>query len=397
MPSHADTQRLGRLQNGMAQAGLDAVVCRLPENVLYVTGYWPVIGASTAVLTKDGDVTLIPPRSELDYVARGWVADVRPYRFVSMENTANANRDTKPLLERVVVEKGLERARIGYEGSFELVAANNVAGEARVFAETTLRMLRDSAPNASPVDATAVLLRARAVKSAAEIDAIRRANEIAAFGYEAGARAIRAGATEAEVAAAVEARAYGAGVGHRGTERARGFCFAMSGPNSANSWRPFCMSTAKKLAPGEPVLVELNTYADGYFGDLTRTFVVGGEPDARTKSMFAAVRTAIDEVIAAVRPGVRARDLDALARRSLAGHGLADKFPHQLGHGVGLQFHDPCPILHPASEDVLEEGMALAVEPAVYIEGWGGVRMEENLIVTARGCDSLCAYPRGGA
>ena len=94
MPSHADTQRLGRLQDGMAQAGLDAVVCRLPENVLYVTGYWPVIGASTAVLTKDGDVTLIPPRSELDYVARGWVADVRPYRFVSMENTANANRDT---------------------------------------------------------------------------------------------------------------------------------------------------------------------------------------------------------------------------------------------------------------------------------------------------------------
>ena len=304
MPSHADTQRLGRLQNGMAQAGLDAVVCRLPENVLYVTGYWPVIGASTAVLTKDGDVTLIPPRSELDYVARGWVADVRPYQFVSMENTANANRDTKPLLERVVVEKGLERARIGYEGSFELVAANYVAGEARVFAETTLR-----------------LLRARAVKSAAEIDTIRRANEIAAFGYEAGARAIRAGATEAEVAAAVEARAYGAGVGHRGTERARGFCFAMSGPNSANSWRPFCMSTVKKLAPGEPVLVELNTYADGYFGDLTRTFVVGGEPDARTKSMFAAVRTAIDEVIAAVRPGVRARDLDALARRSLAGHG----------------------------------------------------------------------------
>jgi len=397
MANPVDTERLTRLRDGMKQAGLDALVCRLPENVLYVTGYWPVIGASTAVVTKDGDVTLIPPFSELDYVKRGWVADVRPYRFVNMDKMANANRDTKPVLERVVADKGLGKARIGYEGSFELVAANNVAGEARVIAETTLRMVRESAPGATLVDATPVLLRSRAVKSAVEIDAIRRANEIAAFGYEAAADAIRAGVTEAAVAGAVEARAYGAGVGHRGTERARGFCFAMSGPNSANSWRPFCMSTAKKLAAGEPVLVELNTFADGYFGDLTRTFVVGGEPDDRTKTLFRAVRGAIDAVIAAVKPGVKARDLDALARKSLAGHGLADKFPHQLGHGVGLQFHDPIPTLHPASEDVLEEGMALAVEPAVYIEGWGGVRMEENLIVTARGCDSLCGYPRGGA
>jgi Xaa-Pro dipeptidase len=395
MPSAMDRERLGRLVDGMKRAGLDGLVCRLPENVLYLTGYWPVIGASTAVLTKEGEVTLIPPFSELDYVRRSWVEDVRSYRFVNMAATANPNRDTKPVLEKVAKDKGLTTGRIGYEGSFELVAANNVAGEARVFAESTLRMLRESIPGATLCDATPVLLRARAIKSAIEVEQLRRANEIAAFGYEVAAASMRAGVAEAAIAGDVEARIYGAGVGYKGTERARGFCFAMSGPNAANSWRPFCMSTAKTLEEGEPVLVELNTVADGYFSDLTRTFVVG-EPDARTKTVFKAVRAAIDAVIAAVRPGVKARDLDALARASLTGHGFGDKFPHQLGHGTGLQFHDPCPTLHPASEDVLEEGMVLAVEPAVYIEGWGGVRMEENVVVTAAGCDSLCSYPRGG-
>ncbi len=91
--------------------------------------------------------------------------------------------------------------------------------------------------------------------------------------------------------------------------------------------------------------------------------------------------------------GGGAKDLDALSRKVVAGHGYGEYFNHQLGHGIGLQFHEP-PTLHPASEDVLEEGMVFAVEPGIYIPGWGGVRIEENLVVTGNGCRSLCPFPQ---
>ncbi|MCE1255145.1 MAG: M24 family metallopeptidase, partial [Anaerolineae bacterium] len=155
---------------------------------------------------------------------------------------------------------------------------------------------------------------------------------------------------------------------------------------------PFCVSTSKKLAWGEPVLVELDAMANGYFNDLTRTFFVG-TPDARAKNVFDVVHEAVTSVIAAVKPGVRCADLDAIARKVIDKAGYGEYFNHQLGHGVGLQFHEP-PTLHPASQDILEEGMVFAIEPAIYIPGFGGVRLEDNLAVTADGVDNLCPFPQ---
>jgi Xaa-Pro aminopeptidase len=212
------------------------------------------------------------------------------------------------------------------------------------------------------------------------------------MGYALAQEMIAAGVREAEIAGAVEGRIYGWGVGYKGVTRARGYCFVMSGLHSANSWRPFCVSTDKRLAWGEPVLVELDAMTNGYFNDLTRTFFVG-MPDARAREIFDVVQEAVNTVIAAVKPGVRCADLDALARQVIAKAGYGDYFNHQLGHGIGLQFHEP-PTLHPASTDVLEAGMVFAIEPAIYIPGFGGVRIEENLVVTPNGCDSLCPFPQ---
>ncbi len=387
-----DLERVARLRKIMAEEKIDVLLLRLPENVLYATGYWPVIGASLAVFPANGDATLIMPFSELDYAAAGWVADQRTFRFINMQALANPTAQTQALLRDLAAEKGFANAVIGYEGNFELVAGNNVAAEARVVTVATIHAFQAALPKAKFMDATNAIKKSRLVKSKMEIEQIRITNEVASMGYAAAREMIAAGVREAEIAGAVEGRIYGRGVGYKNVTRARGYCFVMSGVNSVNSWRPFCVSTDKRLAWGEPVLVELDAMTNGYFNDLTRTFFVGA-PNAQAKKVFDAVQEAVNTVIAASKPGVRCADLDAIARKVIARAGFGEYFNHQLGHGVGLQFHEP-PTLHPASNDVLEEGMVFAIEPAIYIPGFGGVRLEENLAVTKTGCDSLCPFPQ---
>ncbi len=387
-----DTERVRRLQTMMAKEGVDVLLCRLPENVLYTTGYWPVIGASLAVFPSNGDATLIMPYSELDYAATSWVTDKRTFPFINMQAPANPTGQMQELLCVLAKEKGFGKAVIGYEGSFELVAGNNVAAEARVVTERTIDAFKLALPQAQFVDATLVVQKSRMVKSAQEIEQIAITNQVASMGYETAREMIAAGVSEAEIAGAVEGRIYGRGVGYKNVTRARGYCFVMSGANSVNSWRPFCVSTDKRLAWGEPVLVELDAMTNGYFNDLTRTFFVG-TPDEKTQRVFDVVQEAVNTVIAAVKPGVHCADLDTIARQVVDRAGYGQYFNHQLGHGIGLQFHEP-PTLHPASQDVLEKGMVFAIEPAIYVPGFGGVRLEENLVVTANGCDSLCPFPQ---
>lgn len=387
-----DKERVERARQMMIQDGIDILLCRLPENVLYLTGYWPVIGASLAVFPVNGEPTLLLPYSELDYAADGWVDDQRTYRFINMQATANPTGETIELLKELWQEKGYGKAIVGYEGSFELVGGNNVAAEARVLAPATLNALMGALPEVTWKDATDTLKKARILKSQMEIEQLRITNEVACMGYEVAQEMVQAGVPESEIAGAVEGRIYGKGVGYKNVKRARGYCFVMSGANSVNSWRPFCVSSSKRLAWGEPVLVELDAMTNGYFNDLTRTFFVG-KPDAKARRIFDVVQEAVNTVVDAVKPGVRAADLDAIARKVIGKAGYGEYFNHQLGHGIGLQFHEP-PTLHPASQDVLEKGMVFAIEPAIYIPGFGGVRLEENIVVTDSRGEIITPFPQ---
>lgn len=387
-----DKERVNRLLKEINAAKIDVLLCRLPENVLYATGYWPVIGASLAVISASGDMSLIMPDEELDYAADGWVDDKRTIPFINMKATANPTAQTVSLLRSLWDEKKYGAAVVGYEGSFELVGGNNVAAEARVVSESTINSLRQALPETKFVDASDAIKKARIIKSNREVELLRIANEVASMGYQTAQEMIRAGESEAKIAGAVEGKIYGWGVGYKGVKRARGYCFVMSGSNSVNSWRPFCASTNKLLAWGEPVLVELDSMADGYFNDLTRTFYVG-TPDAKASEVFDVVQESVNTVIAAIKPGVHAIELDAIARKVIDKAGYGEYFNHQLGHGIGLQFHEP-PTLHPASQDVIQEGMVFAIEPAIYIPGFGGVRLEENLVVTTNGSENLCPFPQ---
>ena len=389
-----DEVRVRRLKEQMRQAGLDFLILRLPENVLYATGYWPIFGASMAVVPLDGEATVFHIDGEQVFVADGWVTDVRPYKYFDLTALANPNRSLAAMLADLWKEKGFnQRGTIGYEGSFELVAANNIGAEVRVPSESGTAMLHEVFPNARLQDAFGVLRAARIIKSPAEIEMMRLANEVACLGYAAAHEAMIPGLKDSEVSAAVEARIYGRGVGYHGLRRARGFCYALSGPNSAMGENPYFISSPRELQRGDVVLVELDTFADGYFSDLSRTMCVG-EPDSKAQEVWGVVNEALETMLAAIKPGVPACELNRLAWEVVTRHGYPDGFVHHAGHGIGLQFHEP-PTLHPCSNEVLTEGMVLSLEPHCYIAGWGGVRVEENLVVTRDGYDLLSIYPRG--
>jgi Xaa-Pro dipeptidase len=196
-------------------------------------------------------------------------------------------------------------------------------------------------------------------------------------------QSLRAGQTELEVAASIAQIT---------SEEGALLSFpplVQSGPNSA---LPHLMPGDRRLQPGDLVLLDFGAAIDGYKGDTTRMAVVG-RPGSRELDLHRLVVEAHDAGIAAVRPGVTTGDVDAAARAVLVKAGLGDRFIHRVGHGLGLQVHED-PSLDPGSRTVLEEGMTFTIEPGVYMPGWGGLRIEDDLVVTDAGARVLTAAPR---
>jgi Xaa-Pro dipeptidase len=165
----------------------------------------------------------------------------------------------------------------------------------------------------------------------------------------------------------------------------------MSGPkNTEEAWGAFNVSTDRRLQNGDLVLIELDSQADGYWSDISRTFVAGGHPDARQQEIGSIVRDSQQRTIEALRPGMRASEVDRIARAAITERGYGKNFLHHVGHGVGFAFHempylDPPSRLDAAHDYEIQPGMVLAIEPAIYIESWGGIRLEDNIVVTAQG------------
>ncbi|HZK81622.1 MAG TPA: M24 family metallopeptidase [Humisphaera sp.] len=167
----------------------------------------------------------------------------------------------------------------------------------------------------------------------------------------------------------------------------------MSGSNSALAAAAYARSRAKRIEPQDLVLVHMNSYADGYWTDVTRTYVIG-KPDDRRQQMFDAISAARQAALNAIRPGVKAADIDSAARNVLKARGFGPQFRHSTGHGVGFSAIDANekPRLHPKSEDALEVGMVFNVEPAIYFEGYGGMRHCDMVAVTDSGAEVLTSF-----
>ena len=219
--------------------------------------------------------------------------------------------------------------------------------------------------------------RLRMVKSAGEIERIRRSVKLNSRAFEQVAARVRPGMKESGLAAELEYR-----MRRLGAEKPAFETIVAGGVRSA---LPHAQPTAAALEG--LVVVDMGAFVEGYASDMTRMLFIGS-PNARVKRAYQAVLEAQLAALDAVRPGVTAGRVDDVARAALRAYGLDRAFVHSTGHGLGLEIHEP-PRLGKGEKTRLRAGMVITVEPGVYIQGWGGIRIEDTVVVTERGCEVL--------
>ena len=219
----------------------------------------------------------------------------------------------------------------------------------------------------------------RMIKDAAEIKLLARAAEIATASLAETLPCIKIGMSELDLAAELEYRML-----KKGGAGAAFPTIVASGPRSA---MPHGTASAKPLARGELLIIDYGVVYEGYCSDETCTFVLG-QPTKKQRRIYDTVKKAHDRALAELAPGKPLQEVDAVARGSIAAHGLGRRFSHGTGHGLGLCVHEQ-PVVSARSKSVAQKGMVVTIEPGVYLPGWGGVRIEDTAVVTAKGCKIL--------
>ncbi len=378
-----DAERKNRVMEVLAESHLDAIACASPSAVLLLTGYWPVMGASVVVFTKEGEVHVVLPEDEVELAERTSRASLIPYRPSSLASLTFPIEALGNPLGLLMMTLRLCKAAIGIQVDQGMQPASYASSVQ--FRSSLVGLLQRLAPEASYRSCDSALEQMQARKTAKELEGIRRASDIAAAGFAHAAEAIEVGRREAETAADVQA-AFQASTKAQGVERSYGFFFCMSGPNSATASAAYARTRQREIEAGDLVMIHANTCADGYWTDITRTYIAG-TASHRQDTMRSAIFAARNAALVTIRPGVPARDVDRAARDVMRAHGFGDAFKHSTGHGVGFAAANAnaLPRIHPHSPDVLEEGMTFNVEPAAYFDGYGGMRHCDVVTVTSEG------------
>ncbi len=346
--------------------GVDAVAIVPGANMLYFTGLdlhlseRPII----ALLTPDGNFSIIIPELEVSQL------QARP----DLEARAFAWSDTD-----------------GYEGAFAAaVKALDLTDGTLGIDGFTMRVsewltFQSQAPNLKVKAVERDLIDIRARKMPDEIEYIWEAIHLSETALENLLAWVQPGMTERQIAARLSEE-----LTAQGSQGSAFGPLVQTGPNSA---LPHGRVTDRPLGANEFLLIDFGGMVGGYPADITRTFCLG-QPTAQMQAMFDVVLTANRAAVAATRPGVAMSDIDKAARDVIEAAGYGEYFFHRTGHGLGLDIHEPIPQIAAGVTDRLEPGMCFTIEPGVYVPEVGGVRIEDNVVVTDTGVEMLTRFPR---
>ncbi len=358
--------RLNHLMQLLQQASIDGLAILPGPNLVYLTGLSfhlmerPVV----ALLMRDAEPTLVLPSFER---AKGEASPIRFRLFAYEEDEASR----QAAFAAAAAHAGLKGRRLGVEPLR--------------LRYLELGLLRQAAPMASIDGAEQVLSELRAAKDPQELNSMRRAVTVAEQALAHTLPLIRRGMTERELAAELTLQML-----RSGSDTELPFPpIVASGPNSA---APHHVPGERALQAGDLLILDWGAIVQGYISDLTRTFALP-PIDAEMVRVHRIVQQANSAGRHAVQPGVSCASVDRAARDLIAAEGFGQEFRHRTGHGIGLEAHEP-PYIRSDNQDLLQPGMTFTIEPGIYLEGRGGVRIEDNMVVTGDGGDCLSSLPR---
>jgi Xaa-Pro aminopeptidase len=381
-----DHEKWKRVRQMMEQQNLDAIVARAPDNIVYLTNYWTMKGYDLAIFPREGEPTLLVIEPQFREAQRtAWNKDVRFFPFYHP-------KDPRPPMIRAV-EMAIDflreqklNGRVGIELSQNSQICDRMVGEPTVYWQGFYDAFRSACKEI--VDAAPLLAELRMIKTPQEIERMRLANELAAIGMEHARDNIKPGMKESEVAAMIEGHIHAVGVGYKQkVEMARAFTLVWSGPGIAT----FTATSYRPIVENEPTLVEIWVCADGYWTDLTKN-LCPGTLTPRYNRLLEQLLQIFADAVGCVRDGAPLGEIDRIIRSGIDAAGYPGQPSHPVAHGVGARAHEP-PYSHHAAPGTMRSGMVLAIEPGIYWEGGGGLRLEDNFLVTASGSEKLCSYP----
>jgi Xaa-Pro aminopeptidase len=390
-----DNARANLIRDMFIQRGADfhGIICRLPQNIVMLTGYQPILGNSFCIVTlnpgRDVEFRLLVPEDELDLVPPGVAVEVKTFREETLDFIGNTIQVIREPLDELLRSANInENAVIGYEGVYSPIATSYTQVGAP--GPATMDIFHQLFLGGYLRDVTAMLDELAAVKTEQEIEMIRRAEQVAHQGFLAAREAIAVGSTEADVAAQTTAALLRTGYAMPEAKHVMPYVHVMAGKRAALAYRAFNLTSHQTINEGDTVTVQMEVNFNGYWAELTRTFFAGSI-SSDWRSAHQACMQAQDMALQMIREGVPARQVDLAARQVMEQASFGAAFKHGLGHGFGFQAinHAAAPVLHPASQDVLASGMVHNMEPAVYLEGQGGLRLNDNVLVREDGNEVL--------
>lgn len=355
--------KLNQLQNYLKENEYDAAFITTPDNVFYFSHFKsnPHERLLGVMVFKDAEPFLICPKMEApDAKASGWNGEI-----IGHLDTDNPWE----LLAQAVQSRGVQMTTMAIEKSHLTVER--------------LEALQQIYPQAKFVRLDDQINQYRVIKDEMEIEKLRKAASLADYAIEVGCKEIAEGKTEMEILTAIE---------NAIKEKGCSMSFetmVLSGPKTAS---PHGTPGDRKIQKGDMILFDLGVIYDGYCSDITRT-VAFGEPSEAQKEIYNAVRQANEGAIAAVKPGVRALDLDKIARDTISDAGYGEYFTHRLGHGLGISVHE-FPSVTGTNELELSPGMVFTIEPGIYKSDVTGVRIEDDVVVTENGVEVLTKFTK---